>query len=364
MGLQIEKFYYLCNQKKTKQYNTMSEIIPHRIRMARQAQGLSMDELVKRMNGAISKMSISKIERGMFRPSQDTLTAIAQVCKVPMAYFYRQDYGMKPFDFRIKGATTRQTKQAESRMIAAIENYLEQEDALRISRTQFRNPLADEPVSSYADAEAAAEKLRKEWNIGTQPIHSVYELLQEHGVAIIEMPIDCEGLTGTSTMVNDEFPVVIVNTNENTNERKRFTALHELAHLTLRFKLTGRERAESIEHPYGSLSIKAPDEERLCERFASAMLMPRESMMRRLGTCRKDITLKELISIRNMYGISISGQVHRAHDLAIISDSAYNNWYTNKINKNHMEEGWGCYPINEVADRHQLLMERMKTEYT
>ena len=28
-----------------------------------------------------------------------------------------------------------------------------------------------------------------------------------------------------------------------------------------------------------------------------------------------------------------------------------------------MEEGWGNYPINEVADRQELLAERMKTEY-
>ena len=27
-----------------------------------------------------------------------------------------------------------------------------------------------------------------------------------------------------------------------------------------------------------------------------------------------------------------------------------------------MNEGWDCYPINEVADRQQLLVERMKIE--
>ena len=63
-----------------------------------------------------------------------------------------------------------------------------------------------------------------------------------------------------------------------------------------------------------------------------------------------------------MYGISIASLVHRAHDLAIISDKIYDKWYDEMIKPNYMEKGWGYYPINEVADRQQLLAERMKIE--
>lgn len=341
----------------------MADIIPHRIRMARQAQGLSMDELVKKMGGAISKMSISKIERGVFQPSQDILLSIAQVCSVPMSYFYRQNYNIDKLDFRIKGASTTQIKQIKSRLLLSIEQCLEQEDSLNVNRTPFLNPLAEDVIRGYDDVEQAAEKLRKIWYIGSQPIHSVYELLQEHGVMIIELPIDCIGFAGTSTMVNNDIPVIIVNTKENNNERKRFTALHELAHLMLKFKLTGDEEETYFNHPFGKVTVKIPDVERLCERFASAMLMSKGSIIRRLGECRKEILIEELISIRNMYGISISGQIHRAHDLAIISDTTYNYWYDHIIKKNKMEDGWGCYPIEEIADRQTLLLERLKTEY-
>ena len=341
----------------------MKKFIANRIRMARQAQGLSMDKLVEKMGNTISKMSISKIERGIFHPSQDVLSQIAQVCNVPMSYFFSKEYSINNFDFRIKGGKipAQKEKQIKAQLTNKIEEHCKCEDTLNFGTTKFVNPFPNLAISSYDDAEDAAIKLRQCWQIGRQPILSVYELLQENGIMIIELPIDCKGLVGTSTMVNNEIPVIIINTNENTNERKRFTALHELAHLL--FSLQPADTNERvIDHPHGSVTIKPIDEERMCECFASAMLMPRESMTRRLGASRKNITLNELISIRNLYGISISGAVHRAHDLAIISDSAYNNWYTNKINKNHMEEGWGCYPINEVADRHQLLMERMKTE--
>ena len=188
----------------------MEELIPHRIRMARQAQGLSMDELVKKMGGTISKMSISKIERGVFQPSQDILLSIAQACKVPMSYFYRQDYIVESFAYRIKNVSSIHAKQIEAHLIKSIEKYLDNEFSLKINRTPFINPLADDVIQGYDDVERATKKLRKIWYIGSQPIHSVYELLQEHGVMIIELPIDCAGLAGTSTMVNNDIPVIIV----------------------------------------------------------------------------------------------------------------------------------------------------------
>ena len=345
---------------------TMKNFLSHRIRMARQAQGLSMDKLVEKMGNTISKMSISKIERGVFNPSQQVLETIASVCNVPVSYFYSKEYATSGFDFRIKqGASVHKTKQIEAQLKIDIERYFEQEDTFVIERTEFENPVKDFPVCSYEDIEKAATIIRKYWEIGSQPIHSVYELLQEKGIVIIEVPIDCKDIDGTSTIVNNEVPVIIINSEKDvTNERKRFTALHELGHLMLDFTQLSKD-AEPImvEHPFGDVTFKTPDDERLCNRFAGAMLIQKESIRRRLGNSRKDLTLPELISIKNMYGISIASQVHRAHDLAIISDRVYNKWYDDMIKPNRMENGWGRYPIDEIADRQELLAERMKMEY-
>ncbi|MBQ3805629.1 MAG: helix-turn-helix domain-containing protein [Prevotella sp.] len=342
----------------------MNEVIPYRLKTARQSQGLSMDKLVSKMGGIVSKMYISEIERGVYNPSQEALAAIAQVCGVPVSYFYKQDYADSGFCFRTKNGTSSQHEQIKAKLKIEIERYLEQEETFVIERTEFVNPLKDFPVSSYDDADEAAVMLRKCWEIGSQPIHSVYELLQEKGVVVIEIPIDCKELDGTSTIVNNEVPVIIINSEKNvTNERKRFTALHELGHLMLDFTQLPKD-AEPImvEHPFGDVTFKTPDDERLCNHFADAMLIQKESIRRRLGNSRKDLTLPELISIKNMYGISIASLVHRAHDLAIISDRIYDKWYDDMIKPNYMEKGWGCYPINEVADRQELLAERMKIE--
>ncbi len=343
----------------------MKRIVSHRIRMARLSQGLSMDDLVEKMDASISKMSISKIERGLFNPSQQVVRSIAKVCKVPESYFYANDCSFTEFYYRKKnGLPLRKLKQIEAQLVTKVEDCIEQEYSLRITKTVFDNPIKNVIVTSYNDVEVATKNLRKYWEIGTQPIHSVYELLEEKGFIIIETPIDAEGFDGTSTIVNNKIPVIIINSKLNvTNERKRFTALHELAHLTLNFKIDGNEKEKYLEHPYGTVTVKIPDEERLCEHFACAMLVQKESLFRRIGDKRKDLLLKELISIRNLYGISIAALIHRTHDLAIISDSTYNHWYNDIIKKNRMEEGWGSYPIEEVADRQELLSEIFKTEY-
>ena len=47
-----------------------------RLREARLMMGLSMDKLVVRTNGAITKHSISRYEKGIMRPKRDALHAI------------------------------------------------------------------------------------------------------------------------------------------------------------------------------------------------------------------------------------------------------------------------------------------------
>jgi hypothetical protein len=109
-------------------------------------------------------------------------------------------------------------------------------------------------------------------------------------------------------------------------------------------------------------TLKAPGIESLCHRFAGAMLITAGNMQRRLGSTRSILTLNELISIDNLYGISISALVHRAHDLGIIPDTEYDRWFDERISSNPMEEGWGHYPIQEAADRTLLLEQILRSE--
>ena len=65
----------------------INESFSIRLREARQMMGLSMDKLVERTNGAITKQSISRYEKGIMRPKRDALQAIAKALNISEEYF-------------------------------------------------------------------------------------------------------------------------------------------------------------------------------------------------------------------------------------------------------------------------------------
>ena len=76
--------YYICQQIK-ELTNMTNNSFSIRLREARLMMGLSMDKLVERTNGAITKQSISRYEKGIMRPKRDALQAIAKALNISEA---------------------------------------------------------------------------------------------------------------------------------------------------------------------------------------------------------------------------------------------------------------------------------------
>lgn len=350
-----------------------SELDVRRIKLARRYCHYSMDELCKRMGkDAVSKMAISKMERGILKPSATTLAAIARACGISIDFFYPRQVSIGKLDFRFsEGISKQKADSIRQQVTDAIIDYANAHSCMPINVRNVKKGCGDlfrkKTIRTYADAEQAAESLRRKWNIGLQPIFSVYELLQNHGIHVIELEIDDLRIDGIATYVNSNMPFVVVNTlKHKTTERKRFTALHELAHLLFRMRPLSQDEHETYTSslpvmPF-EVTMKHADTERLCNLFASAMLLPGQAIARRIGSPRYDIDIRELISIREMYGISIAATVHRLHDLRIIPDTLYNYYYDSIIKPNIMETGWGKFPIMEQAEMQMLLKIRIEKE--
>ena len=91
-----------------------------------------------------------------------------------------------------------------------------------------------------------------------------------------------------------------------TVERKRFTALHELGHLVLRF----------------SPELSDIEKESLCHAFAVAMLIPNETFIQEVGSKKRNIiSIGELMNIKETYGISIQAIMARTKSLQIINEN-------------------------------------------
>lgn len=325
----------------------MRNIFPDKLKTARLMRGLSLEALSVKMEGRVSKQALSKYETGKMQPSEPVLQSLAEALQLPVGYFFRRGVQVSRISFRTDSRMpAHSTGQMVSTAQDLMERYLHLEDSLSIP-SSFVNPLHSLRIALSDDVEKAADRLRSKWQLGCFPIFSVYEMLESVGVKLIEFDAGVSHVMGFSTFVNKDIPLVVVNLSANaTVERKRFTALHELGHLLLNF-------------------VPDLDDNRrecLCHLFAGAVLCPSSVLYKELGNVRTSLTLNELVSLKNRYGISVSAIVHRAKDLGVISSQYYNDIFNNHIHANPMERGWGGYPIPEHTDRFERLLMRAVAE--
>jgi Zn-dependent peptidase ImmA (M78 family)/DNA-binding XRE family transcriptional regulator len=278
-----------------------------RLKTARQRKGWSMQELADALK--LSKQSISKYELEQSVPDIQRLLQLCEVLGV------RPDYFTRPNDIAFGNISFRKLvkfpEREKQRVIEAtrdeLERYLELESILGLE-VPFENPLKEISVTCFENAEYVAAKLREMWGLGTGPLSNVIELLEDHNIKVIETGA-MDSFSGFSSYVGSIPVIVLNNFNDVPLDRKRFTALHELGHLLL-----------SIDTEDSKL------EERICDRFAAAMLFPAEAVEASLGKKRSKLIFPEIGALKLQWGISMSAIVMRANHLGIISDSYYKNY--------------------------------------
>ena len=299
-------------------------IFSARLKSARNMKGLSMDDLCASMGNIVSKMAISKYENGQLAPNSTVIIALSKALEQPVDYFFR------PFSVQVDSVRFRKKSSLAEKKVKSIresiadlmERYLNIEEICNESSASASIPKMN--VSSVRGVKEAAAKLRQEWNLGLSGIVNVISLLEEHGVKVLEINAP-ESFDGMSSLVNEKFHIVILNKTFSV-ERKRFTALHELGHLVLKFPK----------------SIDEKQEESLCHLFASEMLIPESELKHILGPARKDISYQELKAIQLGYGISCDAIMYKAKECGIISEQRYRTF---------------CIQKNKVA-RFEALVER------
>ena len=345
-GDNIEYSFYICQQIKelTIMINDSFSI---RLREARQMMGLSMDKLVERTNGAITKQSISRYEKGIMRPKRDALQAIAKALNISEEYFEGTNLkiDMPMLRTTSNGKLSEDELQAlEAKLSFWAEQYLTKEKEAGFP-TRFKNPVKGTKVSTLDDAIHAADLLREKWHCGDGPIASILRLLERKGIKILstELPDDVWGM---STWADTSYPLMVLDMRQKktTVERLRFTAAHELAHLLLAFPVNAEL-----------------DIEKRCNKFAGFFLFTRQALIEEMGGEKRDVlTLEEMIDLREVYGISIAAQVHAAWDIRMISREHYDWWFDEKIKKNRLEVGWGEYIFPETIGREKRMEVRTR----
>ncbi len=322
----------------------MKENFAKRLKNARLLCLMSQDKLVAAINNMVTKNAIAKYERGEMMPSSNVIIQLAKALSVKPDYFFRPfAVEIKEIEFRKKSRLgVKKTNAIKQKTTDHVENYLEIEEFLSIP-FNFSNPISNIKIRTGIDVEKAVNLLLDKWQLGFNALPNVIELLESQEIKVIELDEnnDFDGLSGWA---DGKVPIIVVNKNYPI-ERKRFTALHELGHLLMNFD--------------SNLSQKQI--EKLCHRFAGAVLIPQDTFVLELGQKRTRISLPELIAMKETYGISIQAIMARAYHLNIINENVYIR-FRKYISKNLTEKGLGQYIGKEQSDRFISLIYRAAAE--
>jgi Zn-dependent peptidase ImmA (M78 family) len=216
------------------------------------------------------------------------------------------------------------------------------------SEQGFINPLKEFVIANSNDVEAAAEFLRSAWELGNIPLSNIVEMLELKGVKVYLVD-ETDEIDGFSSMIADEIPLVVVNTRNKPVERIRFTLIHELAHIILSFESSLIPNKKLIE--------------KFSHLFSSCFLLPKKMLIKMIGGLHRSyINIKELIAIKEYFGISLRAILHRLNELGIITQNYYQRWviYLSKTYGPKNEPGE--YKVSEKQNVFEQLVYRALAE--
>lgn len=285
-------------------------MIHERIRRARLLRGLSLEALAQSL-GDISKQALSKFEKGGPPPNSTRLLQLAKALSVKPEYFFRADgVQLAGLEFRkLAGMPQKRQNQIGELMRDLLERYVSLERCFELDNAPQApmQPPRALPVGSVEQAEAAAEQLRAQWEIGGDAIAHLAELLEEHCIKVALLD-NYDGFDGACAATHDEQHILIALNGSRPGERIRFTAAHELGHWVMDLPTDMPEK----------------DKERCCHRFAGAFLYPAERVRADFGShCRSRVLAAELLNAKRRYGVSMALALRRLKDLGLITDAGY-----------------------------------------
>lgn len=295
-------------------------MISQRLRQLRLARGMTLSDLAQATNHIVTRQAISRYEHGHAQPSPTVLQRLAQAL------------GVRPTDL-LDGANIRVDvvayrkraslgKRQSEHLAALAEEALRERVRLQrlIGDTRVLDvPLQEYPVKNLDDVESAAAALRNRWDLGSAPIANLTDVLEDHGLHVIELAT-IDGFDGVAVIARDEhghpLAAAVIAQRSDDGARWRMNLAHELAHLVLQ--------------PQDNL-----DEEKAAFRFAAAFLAPAHDLRTFIGERRHHLHLDELLLMKHHFGMSIQALLYRMQTLDIISPSLFRKWMIE-----FSERGW------------------------
>jgi Zn-dependent peptidase ImmA (M78 family)/DNA-binding XRE family transcriptional regulator len=279
-------------------------MIGKRLKLARAAAGLSLRDLAAKIDNRVSAQQIGKYERDQDVPGSGVLIALSHALGVSVDYVVGdQEMVLEGVEFRKKQITSKKEQsQIQAQALHLIERYLMVEEILGLPSAEWEKPReAPFPVVEIGEADRAAQYLREHWNLGTDPIPNLVELLEERGIKVLVVASE-ENIDGLAARVRrsrgEPVPIIVIRRGVH-GERQRFNLAHELGHMVMDVQGDDKFR------------------EKAAHRFAGAFLMPAEALWSNVGRHRSSVSWGELFALKKLCGASVQAITYRCADLGI-----------------------------------------------
>jgi transcriptional regulator with XRE-family HTH domain len=292
----------------------MIRIMGTKIRKLREEIGLTQEDLAKSVG--LSSEFISLLELGKRSPSLESLSKIARFLDKEVSFFILEK--KETFDTLIRG----QGLDAKSRRLMKkfkkyCDEYLELEEM-----TGRQSDLA--PLYTNITAEKMAEQERRRLDIGNDPIHDVFFLLEQNGLHVWRYPVPEEiNLSGAFVFVDYKQAAFALVNSSLLVAQQMLAAAHEYGHY-----LKDRHDGAVIDNP----DIFIEDyitlyhaREKYAQTFALHFLMPPRKIKE---IVEKDIRSKSLnfsdaLYIQRYLGVSLIPLLQMLKRLEYISAAQF-----------------------------------------
>jgi len=293
-------------RRGTRERGTIVHQIGERIRRARIARGLTRSDLAEQAE--LPVRDPSRYEAQSATPGSDVLCRLERALGVKVGYFLRpRQVEVTCVPRGARSLPKREWAKVEWTTAEYLERYFAVEELLGLDRVEaFEWPAAASGGNARVEQmESSAECVRHGWNLGLDPIANLCETLEDHGVKVVPLEDAPGGVLASACWADDRQPVVAVHTGcEVTGDRQRFAVARELGRLM-----------------FGGRLAAGVSVERACDRFAGALLVPRDSVVREVGERRSELGYRELLSLRRKWGLGMLEWYRRLRDLGVISVS-------------------------------------------
>lgn len=267
----------------------------------------------------ISKQAISQFENKKSEPKLENLIKFIALFKFPRDYFYEEQKAeifLGDTYFRSLASTTKKERISQIeriKILAAIYQVLSEN--IQFPKLNILKIPNKETDIEDIDLENLAMQVRQKWGLKDESINNIIDVMEQNGIiisSVLSKKGNIDAYSQVQKINGKELVMIVLGSDKESLFRRNFSAAHELGHILLDDFFDIDEMSK----------LEYRDMENIMNKFAGALLIPKDNYIRDLNTSSKT-DLSYYIQLKKKYRVSAAALIVRARQLEEITTNQY-----------------------------------------